>query len=263
VTFKNDLTFYRGLRFFFFFLSLSLLLTITTFDQNTYNKIAMSTYHFDYGPDPAPLQASNQFDHCLDSTMLQADSERTNTSELSVSSTRTWRLQLEDDFQPSKYSVICGRGKASYDHAGNHRLRNLASMFVENYSLTDCKQYKSTIASHIVATTREMGGRFCKYEQGAWFEVGDHFARGKVSAMFRDMLHTQYRSSAKAKTTRRRVQIKRKRTTKTQQYRQQLICGTGHLDDSSTPSSECSESTTDSLGFDYSLDLDFFDIDVF
>jgi hypothetical protein len=230
-------------------------------NQNTYDKIAM--YHSNNGPDPIPLQASNHFVYCLDSTLLQADSEGTNTSELSVSSTRTLRLQLEEHFQPSKYSVICGRGKASYDHEGNHRLRNLASMFVENYSLTDCKQYKSTIASHIVARTREKGGRFCKYEQGAWFEVGDHFARGKVSAMFRDMLHTQYRSSAKAKTTRRRVQIKRKKTTKTKRYSQQLICGSGHWDDSSTPSSESSGSSTDSLGFDYSLDLDFFDIDVF
>ena len=228
-----------------------------------------STYQFDHGPDSALLQAGNQcdlyldLDLYLDSALLQAGSERTNTSELSVSSTKTLRLQLEADFQPSKYSVICGRGKASYDHAGNHRLRNLASTFVENYSMTDCKQYKSTIASHIVARTREMGGCFCKYEHGAWFEVGDHFARGKVSAMFRDMLHTQYRSSAKAKTTRRRVQIKRKKITKTQQYSLQLIAGTRHWDDSSAPSSECSDSSTDSLGFDYSLDLDFFDIDVF
>jgi hypothetical protein len=197
----------------------------------------MSTYQFDHGPDSALLQqsnqidlyiesallqadseplaqASNQIDLYIDSALLQADSERTNTSELSGSSTKTWRLQLEADFQPSKYSVICGRGKASYDHAGNHRLRNLASMFVEKYSLTDCKQYKSTIASHIVARTREMGGEFCKYEQGAWFEVGDHFARGKVSAMFRDMLHTQYRSSSMAKTTRRSVETKRKKITK-------------------------------------------------
>jgi hypothetical protein len=244
----------------------------------------MSTYQFDHGPDSALLQQLNQIDLYMDSALVQPDSkplvqaskqfglyallrndsERTKTFQLSGSSTKTWRLQLEADFQPSKYSVICGRGKASYDHAGNHRLRNLASMFVEKYSLTDCKQYKSTIASHIVARTREMGGEFCKYEQGAWFEVGDHFARGKVSAMFRDMLHTQYRSSAKAKTTRRRVQIKRKKITKTQQYSRQLTAATRQWDDSSsTPSSECSDSSTDSLGFDYSLDLDFFDIDVF
>jgi hypothetical protein len=243
--------------------------------------------------------ANNQFDHGPDpALLLQVDSERTNTSELSASSPRTWRSQLTVDFQPSEYSVICGRGKASYGHTGNHRLRMLASMFVEKYSQSGCNTHKSTIAAHIVTMTRERGGSFCKYEKGAWFEVGDHFAREKVSAMFRDMLHTQYRSSAKAKTARRRVQIKRNKT-QTQQYSKQLIEGTGHSDDSSaqqysqqliggTGHSDGSSaqqysqqlidgtgdwddssissswgSSTDSLGFDFSLELDFFDIDVF
>jgi hypothetical protein len=147
-------------------------------------------------------------------------------------------------------------------------------MFVEKYSLTGCKKHKSIIASHIVAMTREKGGRFCKYEQGAWFEVGDHFAREKVGGMFRDMLHTQYRSSAMAKTARRRIQIERSKTqaqqssqqikrakTQTQQSSQQLIDGTEEWDNSSMSSR--SGSSTDSLGFDASQDLDFFDIDVF
>jgi hypothetical protein len=224
--------------------------------------------------------ASNQFDLGPDATLSQVDSKRTNASKLSASSPRTWRSQLGVDFQPSDYSVICGRGKASYGHTGNHRLRMLASMFVEKYSQSGCNKHKSSIAANIVTITRERGGLFCKYEQGTWFEVGDHFAREKVSAMFRDMLHTQYRSSAKAKTARRRVQIKRNKK-QTQQYSQQLIDGTGHSDDSSTQhysqqlidrtgdwddstvSSSWSGSSTDSLGFDSSVELDFFDINVF
>jgi hypothetical protein len=208
--------------------------------------------------------ASNKFDDGPDPALLQDSSERTSASESSASassSPRTWRLQLGIDFQPSEYSVICGRGKASYDHTGNLRLRMLASMFVEKYSLTGCKKHKSTIASHIVAMTREKGGRFCKYEQGAWFEVGDHFAREKVGGMFRDMLYTQYRSSAMAKTARRRIQIKRTKT-QTKQSSQQPIDRTEEWDDSSI-SSKSGTSSTDSLGFDASQDLDFFDIDVF
>jgi hypothetical protein len=226
----------------------------------------MASNQVDHGPYPVPL--------------LQTDSERTNTSELSASGPRTWRSQLKVDFQPSEYSVICGRGKASYGHTGNHRLRMLASMFVEKYSQSGCNKHKSSIAANIVAITRERGGFFCKYEKGAWFEVGDHFAREKVSAMFRDMLHTQYRSSAKAKTARRRAQIKRIKTqtqqdkqqliegpghsdgSSAQQYSQQLIDGTGDWDDSSISSSS-SGSSTDSLGFEHSLELGFFDIDVF
>jgi hypothetical protein len=201
------------------------------------------------------MMASNQFDHCHDPAfLLQDNSERTTTSELSVSSGKTWRSQLGVDFQPSEYSVICGRGKASYAHAGNHRLRMLTSMFVEKYSATDCKRHKSTIASDVVAMTRESGGHFCKYEQGAWFEVGDRFAREKVSAIFRDMLHTQYRSSAKAKTTRLKVQTKRNKA-RAQQYSQQLIEATGQRDDSPL-SSLFSGGRMDSLGFDYLLELD-------
>jgi hypothetical protein len=200
-----------------------------------------------------------------DPALLQADIERTTASQLSASNLRSaLRSQLEVDFQPSEYSVICGRGKASYDHTGNHRLRVLASMFVEKYSQTGCgKKHKSKLASHIVAMTRESGGLFCKYEQGAWFEVGDHFAREKVSSMFRDMLHNQYRSSAKAKTARRRVQTKRSKTQTKQQYSQQLVDETGHLDDLSTTSSSWSGNSTDSLGFDNSMELHCFDIDVF
>jgi hypothetical protein len=48
----------------------------------------MSTYQFDHGPGS---------DHCLDSTLVAADSERTNTFELSTSSTKTTRLQLDVD----------------------------------------------------------------------------------------------------------------------------------------------------------------------
>jgi hypothetical protein len=209
--------------------------------------------------------ASNQFENSPDHALLQADSERTIVSqEVSASRPKTLRSPLGVDFQPSEYSVICGRGKASYDHAGNRRIRMLASMYVEKYSTTGGKKHKSTIASHIVAMTRDSGGNFCKYDKGAWFEVGDRFAHEKVGAMFRDMLPTQFQSSAKAKTARRRAQIKRKKAQTQEQYSQPLIDGTGHLDDSSVSSSSWSgTSSKDSLGFDYSLELVCFDIDVF
>jgi hypothetical protein len=75
--------------------------------------------------------ASKQFDHDPDRhpDPLQA-------SEPSASSPRTGRSQLGVNFQPSDFSVICGRGKASYryDHTGNRYLRELASMFVADYS---------------------------------------------------------------------------------------------------------------------------------
>jgi hypothetical protein len=208
--------------------------------------------------------ASNLLDDSPDPVPFQATSKQMHTSEdLPVAfRPRTVRSQLGADFQPSGISVICGRGKDSYNHAGNRSFRILASTFVERYARADSKTNKMALVFSIVATIRQSGGHFCKYEQGAWFEVGDRRAREKVSAFFRDMLHTQYRSSAKAKTTLRRTRNRSKK--QTQQRGQQMGDGTSgeYSDDFSMPAA-CTGSDTDSLGFDYSLEIDYFDIDVF
>jgi hypothetical protein len=215
----------------------------------------MASIPFDLSPDPIPF--------------LQANSNQMHTSECDTElpvafGPKTVRSQLGADFQPCGISVICGRGKDSYNHTGNRCFRILASVFVERYARADSKTDKSDLIFNIVTMIRQSGGQFCKYEQGAWFEVGDRCAREKVSAFFRDMLHTQYRSSAKAKTTLRRTRNRSKKQTQTQQRGEQMVDGTtgGHLDDSSM--SSCSlGSSMDSLGFDYSLEIGFFDIDLF
>jgi hypothetical protein len=191
---------------------------------------------------------------------LQAHSERTYASEPSASSHRTEKSQLGVNFQPSDSSVICGRGKATYDHPGNRRLRMLASTFAADYSHAGRKLAKSAIVANIVADIRQEGGSFCKNEKGEWFEIGDYNAREKVSALIRDSLHTDYKSSAKAKTARRRAQTTGSQT-QTQDFGQQPLegishsnYGTQHLDDSTIQS-------TDSLGFHNSLELESFDID--
>jgi hypothetical protein len=204
------------------------------------------------------MACTDLFDHGPDSIQFQANSKRTYASELSAAfGPKTGKSQLGADFQPSDLSVICGRGRDSYNHKGNHRFRTIASVFVERYSRADCKTAKSALVFNIVTMIRQAGGHFCKCEEGIWFEVGDRCAREKVSAFFRDMLHTQYRSSAKAKSTRRRILNRSKTQTK------QLLNGTGGYSADSSMSPSCSGSSTDSLGFDYSLDIDFFDIEVF
>jgi hypothetical protein len=175
-----------------------------------------------------------------------------------------WEIVAWCRLSAIQYSVICGRAKSSYDHTGNHYLRRLTSTFVACYSNAGRKLKKSAIVADIVAVIRQEGGGFCKYEKGAWFEVGDYYACEKVSAFFRDKLHTRYLSSSKAKTTcRRQAQGKQ-----THQHGQQLVDGTGHSDfgtehsdDESSMSSSCSGSSKDSLGFDYSMEVDFFDTD--
>jgi hypothetical protein len=109
---------------------------------------------------------------------------------------------------------------------------------------------------------RQADGNFCIYKNGAWFEVGERYAREKVTGLLRDLLHTQYRSSNKAKTARRRVRNQNKKQEKQQPDQQQQTHDTGLSDDSSV-SSSCWGSSNDSLRIDYSLEHDFFDIEVF
>jgi hypothetical protein len=208
--------------------------------------MASSRTHLYDGPDHVPQQANS------DTYELPA-----------VVGPKTGRSRLGVDFQPSDLSVICGQGKENYNHEGNHCLRILASVFVGRYSRADCKTSKSAVVFNIVARIRQMGGHFCKYEKGAWFEVGDRCARGKVSSLLRDMLHTQYRSSAKAKIIRRRAQNRNE--TQTQHDGQQLADVTGGHSEhvSSMASSHWGESLdflggTESLTEDYLFDMDIF-----
>jgi hypothetical protein len=165
-------------------------------------------------------------------------------------------------FQPSDFSVVCGRGKDSFNHVGNRRFRILADMFVERYSHAATKIAKSAIVSEIIAVIHQAGGIFCTYKMDAWCEVGDHQAREKVSALLRDLLHNQYRSSAKAKIGRRTIM--KQNQDQDQQSGQKRVEDTDVSDDSSTTSS-CWGRTKESLGFEYWLEESdaFFEIDVF
>jgi hypothetical protein len=118
---------------------------------------------------------------------------------MSASNPRIEKAQLGVSFQPSDSSVICGRGKAIYKHPGNCRLRMLASTFAADYSKAERKLAKSAIVANIVAGIRQEGGSFCKNKKGEWFEIGDYNAREKVSALLRDSLHDDYKSSAMAR----------------------------------------------------------------
>jgi hypothetical protein len=186
-------------------------------------------------------------DHILDA-MSQTNNKPTAASEKSAYGSKTGRSQpgAVVGFQPSTYSVVCGRGKESFNHAGNRHFRFLTSTFIEKYSRADSKAAKSAIVSQIITLIHQADGQFCKFQSGEWFEVGDHLAREKVSALLRDLLHTQYRSSAKAKIARRKIKTQKKKLNKKSSSGQKL------LDHSS--SSSCGENSKDSLEFDHELE---------
>jgi hypothetical protein len=182
------------------------------------------------------------------------NSQRMNISDLSASASRTGRSELGVDFQPSLFSVICGRGKDSYDHAGNHHFRELATMFVARYARAGSKAEKSEIVSEMVGMIHQADGTFCKYEKGTWFKVGDQCAREKASALLRGMLYKR-RSFAKAKAQaklfcpRTTEEMENNTAQKSQQYGQpELVDGIDSSDDSSLSSSlSCWGSSKDPL----------------
>jgi hypothetical protein len=108
--------------------------------------------------------------------------------------------------EPGRLDVICARGKNPKNHPGNVVYRQMVLDKLDEYSRTTSKQGKSLLVSQIVDTVRRSSpaGGFIKYQNGQWFEVGDHLAREKVGQAFRDSLHDKYTSSTKAKRQRYR-----------------------------------------------------------
>lgn len=119
--------------------------------------------------------------------------------------------ELPATFQPSEYTVICGKGKTTYSHCGNKRFRVLVEQFLDRYSSASSKLEKSAIVSSIIQTIRrnaQLGGFFVKKDTntGLWYDVGDHLSREKVGQTIRDALHHKYKSSTKAKKKRREAE---------------------------------------------------------
>jgi len=111
------------------------------------------------------------------------------------------KRQLSPTFQPLCYDVICARGKTAHSHEGNRRFRELVKLHQEAYANAPTKYHKSLIVSHITNTVRtaSVEGGFVKNIKGIWYEVGDRAAKEKIGQTLRDLLHTKYSSSTKAK----------------------------------------------------------------
>lgn len=120
------------------------------------------------------------------------------------------KTMLPSTFQPSINSVILGKGNVPKNAPGNKQLRHIVSNHVTEYSSIECRRGRAMIVRSIVEHVRELcrpfgGGAFVKYEQGKWREVNHTATREKVTSVFRDFLHDQYKSSTKNKVAKRRA----------------------------------------------------------
>jgi hypothetical protein len=114
------------------------------------------------------------------------------------------RVLLGNKYIPGPNAVICGRGKACTSSAGNKKLRSYVDSFAKSYGTAANKEQKSKIVSTIISLIEEPeGGAFVKFEESTWWKVDEAYAREKIGNLFRDVLHTKYRSSSKAKQARK------------------------------------------------------------
>ena len=107
-------------------------------------------------------------------------------------------VAMPKDFTPGPSHVICAKGKQPKEHRANILLKSLVKANLDEYSECSTKLERSFIVSRILKTIRQDGG-FVRQVEGRWYEVGDRNAREKIGQAFRDLLHTQFRSSTKAK----------------------------------------------------------------
>lgn len=121
----------------------------------------------------------------------------------------TDELSLPTDFQPSAYSVVCGRGRRAFDAIGNRRLAVIASLFVERYANATKKEEKTLIVSEILnmmqSACPNRQHAFVRYSGGRWFRVQNLHAREKIGTVLRDSLHSKYKSSTKSKLALRKL----------------------------------------------------------
>lgn len=90
-------------------------------------------------------------------------------------------MNLEDNFQPGEYDVICGRGKRSTHHAGNTRFKLVIHLYLDKYLRAKTKIDKSLLVIEIVNIIRNANGAFVKPStkqkgQQQWVEIGDKLA---------------------------------------------------------------------------------------
>ena len=141
-------------------------------------------------------------------------------------------IRLSKDFVPSNLDVICARGKHIYDHEGNRRFRSLVKDHLPTYSQCVTKMQKTQLVSHIIDTVRRASphGGFVKQVNGTWYEVGNRRAKEKTGQTMRDLLHTRYASSTKAK-ARARQQLREDRAAGTKHLGSMLARSTSGTDD--------------------------------
>ena len=127
------------------------------------------------------------------------------------------KRKLSKNFIPGTNTVVLGKGNVPKTNEGNLKLKGLIMDSLTEYSNGERRE-KINATTKIICHVRDKNATnnsttstpttgFVKYEDACWWEMTERDARVKVTALFRDSLHNQYRSSSTSK-VRRRQQLR-------------------------------------------------------
>jgi len=115
------------------------------------------------------------------------------------------KRKLSKEFVPEVDTVVLGKGNIPKTNIGNLKLKGIVMDNLVEYANGERRKkiaVISRIINHVTAANYKTTG-FVKYEDDCWWEMTERDARVKITALFRDCLHDQYRSSSSSKVKRR------------------------------------------------------------
>jgi hypothetical protein len=119
------------------------------------------------------------------SRRVPASSTSVQSSDSEESSSNEEKLRELERLGVNPPDVLCGRDKFSHIHPGNSRYRIVIEGHRAAYQSAPSRDHKTQITIRIVKMVRGYGGRFLKLEGSNWVDVGDMYAREKVSHALR------------------------------------------------------------------------------
>merc|ERR1712176_820264 len=122
------------------------------------------------------------------------------------------KRKLSKEFVPEVDTVVLGKGNIPKTNIGNLKLKGIVMDNLVEYANGERRKkiaVISRIINHVTANNYKTTG-FVKFEDDCWWEMTERDARVKITALFRDCLHDQYRSSSSSKVKRRQELRKQK-----------------------------------------------------
>ena len=115
------------------------------------------------------------------------------------------KRKLTKDFVPEVDTVVLGKGNIPKTNIGNLKLKEIVRDNLVEYANGERRKkiaVISRIINHVTSNNYKTTG-FIKFEGECWYEMTERDARVKITALFRDCLSDQYRSSSSSKVKRR------------------------------------------------------------